>query len=151
MSIPDSFREVEFEIEKEVWNRYELTDNAELRIRCVLIKVLQGPDTGNPLTTQYTGETKNLTNVVPMEGFNLWGPKTTRNFSIEELTNARKIPVGFESIREDWNVYRLSNGTKLKMKLVVAGVMRLQGLYDAHGVPIYNIDSTVIVSREPRA
>lgn len=141
------FKEVEFEIEKEVWNRYELSDNAELRIRGVIIKILKGPDAPDPVQTPFTGEIKNLTNIVPMQGYALFGQKTNKTYSVEELQRARKVPVNFNTLVEDWNTYRLTDGSRIKTKLVVTQVQRLEGIFDAHGIPVYNVESTNIVTR----
>ena len=45
----------------------------------------------------------------------------------------------FETKKEDWNEYRLSDGTLLKVKLVLTGVVRLNGQFDPAGNPVYAI------------
>ena len=50
-------------------------------------------------------------------------------------------PVDFEVVREDWNEYRLTDGSTLKVKLVLTGVMRLNNQYDPVGNPVYVISS----------
>ena len=52
--------------------------------------------------------------------------------------------VDFEEVEERWNVYRLSDGTTLKVKLVLTGVRRLKK-YNPDGTPIYVIQSQNIV------
>jgi len=62
---------------------------------------------------------------------------------------AQSIPEGedvdFDVVEEDWNVYRLKDGSTLKVKLVLAGVMRVKNQYDAAGNPVYMINSTNVV------
>jgi len=58
---------------------------------------------------------------------------------LEEGTN-----VDFVEEKENWNVYRLSDGTTLKVKLVLKGVLRLQK-WNPDGSPIYLIQSQNIV------
>jgi hypothetical protein len=50
----------------------------------------------------------------------------------------------FEEKEEHWNIYKLSDGTTLKVKLVLTGVKRLKK-YNPDGLPIYVISSQNIV------
>jgi len=50
--------------------------------------------------------------------------------------NAKLAPLEFEVIDEHWNVYLLSDGTKLKEKHVLLSIARTD-TYDALGRPIY--------------
>lgn len=56
--------------------------------------------------------------------------------------------IDFEVDKESWNVYSLDDGTKLKTRLVVAQVVRLEGEYNDQGDPIYLINSQNIVSAD---
>lgn len=49
--------------------------------------------------------------------------------------------VDFEQINENWNTYKLGDGTTLKVKLVLTGVKRLQK-WNVDGSPVYVINST---------
>jgi hypothetical protein len=53
--------------------------------------------------------------------------------------------IDFDVIGEDWNTYQLKDGTILKVKLVLAGVVRLNNKYDPLGNPVYMIKSTNVV------
>ena len=53
--------------------------------------------------------------------------------------------VDFENEKEEWNVYKLSDGTTLKVKLVLVNVVRSRDKYDPLGNPIYGITSQNIV------
>lgn len=53
--------------------------------------------------------------------------------------------VDFEEIEERWNVYKLADGTTLKVKLVLTGVKRLKNKFNPDGSPIYVISSKNIV------
>lgn len=50
----------------------------------------------------------------------------------------------FDEEEEHWNVYKLTDGTTLKVKLVLRGVKRLNR-YDADGTPLYFIQSQNVV------
>jgi len=82
----------------------------------------------------------------------------------DEIVMSEAIPEGvevdFESIREDWSVYKLKDGTTLKVKLVLVRVIRTKDSYDPLGNPAYAIMSTNVVRavdvpeglrRKPRA
>ena len=65
----------------------------------------------------------------------------------------RKLPMGalegsvdldFKEVEENWNTYTLSDGTTLKVKLVLRGVKRLKN-YEPDGSPIYVINTINVV------
>jgi len=53
--------------------------------------------------------------------------------------------VDFKNEKEEWNVYKLADGTTLKVKLVLVNVVRSGDKYDPLGNPIYGITSQNIV------
>lgn len=53
--------------------------------------------------------------------------------------------VDFENEKEEWNVYKLADGSTLKVKLVLVNVVRSRDKYDPLGNPIYGITSQNIV------
>jgi len=53
--------------------------------------------------------------------------------------------VDFENEKEEWNVYKLSDGSTLKVKLVLVNVVRSRDKYDPLGNPIYGITSQNII------
>ncbi len=64
----------------------------------------------------------------------------------------REIPgqeIEFKTEKEEWNVYILLDGTKLKLKPVVAKIVRLNE-YKPDGEPLYLVNaSNVIVADVP--
>ena len=50
----------------------------------------------------------------------------------------------FKEVEENWNTYTLSDGTTLKVKLVLRGVKRLRR-FEPDGTPIYVINSINVV------
>jgi hypothetical protein len=46
--------------------------------------------------------------------------------------------------RENWSVYRLADGTTLRIKPVMIAVFRADGQYGPTGEPIYNMKSTIV-------
>jgi hypothetical protein len=57
---------------------------------------------------------------------------------------AESTDIDFKELEEHWNVYQLSDGTKLKVKLILRGVKRLNQ-YEPDGIPIYVINSINVV------
>ena len=76
--------------------------------------------------------------------------KPTPAVSPEELLTLDKMEVPYTPYLEDWNVYRLPDGSKLKIKLVVSSVFRIKGRYDELGYPTYVVNSTNAVSPVPK-
>ena len=57
---------------------------------------------------------------------------------------AGSIDLDFKEVEENWNSYTLSDGTTLKVKLVLRGVKRLKR-FEPDGSPIYVINSINVV------
>ena len=57
---------------------------------------------------------------------------------------AGSTDLDFTELEEHWNVYQLSDGTKLKVKLIVRGVKRLSQ-FEPDGTPVYLINSMNVV------
>ncbi|MFH1328765.1 MAG: hypothetical protein ABIH76_08010 [Candidatus Bathyarchaeota archaeon] len=55
------------------------------------------------------------------------------------------VDLDFETIREDWNEYKLADGTTLKVKIVLTGVQRLEQQYTPTGDPVYVVASQNVV------
>ena len=62
---------------------------------------------------------------------------------VQPIQNGKEVD--FDVIGEDWNTYQLKDGTVLKVKMVLAGVIRLYNKFDPLGNPIYLIKSTNVV------
>jgi hypothetical protein len=57
---------------------------------------------------------------------------------------AGSVDLDFKEVEENWNTYTLSDGTTIKVKLVLRGVKRLKR-YEPDGSPIYVINSINVV------
>lgn len=53
--------------------------------------------------------------------------------------------IEFEPDREQWSTYILQDGTALKIKAVMAEVLRLHGVFAPNGDPIYMVQAQQIV------
>ena len=57
---------------------------------------------------------------------------------------AQSDDIDFEEKEEHWNVYKLKDGTTLKVKLILIGIKRLKK-HSPDGTPIYLINSQNVV------
>src|SRR2546425_10462053 len=55
------------------------------------------------------------------------------------------LNLDFEAKSEPWVTYDLSDGTVLKIRTLVTGIMRLEGEHDPVGNPLYNVSTQVVI------
>lgn len=158
-SVFPMYEDVSFEIEKEVWNVYELDDRSIIKMRCILVKLLKSlkptmispqPDVPQKaMALKFQSVFQNMVTVTksPPE---LMG-KPTRPLTPQELVKLKKIEVGYTPYLEGWNIYRLPDGNKLKVKLVVSSVYRILKRFDPFGYPLYYVNSTNAIAPVPKA
>lgn len=53
--------------------------------------------------------------------------------------------VGFRASGEHWNEYLLDDGSVIRIKLVVTNVVRIDGMHDNNGDPVYTVNSTNVM------
>jgi hypothetical protein len=68
--------------------------------------------------------------------------RTRINFGGREVD---ATPVDFKTIKEEWNEYHVSDGTTLKLKVVLTDVYRLNE-YDQDSNPVYVVKSSNVLS-----
>jgi hypothetical protein len=154
------FEDLEFEVEREVWNEYEIEDGdyrVTLKMRSILIKVLKPrilpnalpligvpKDTLPPQDPHKQDLQLSFQNIVvisncPSELMGTPTPPTP-----QDASQLKTEEVNFTSFKEDWNTYMVSppSGPKLKIKLIVTTVSKIKGAYDQFGYPMYLVQST---------
>lgn len=72
-------------------------------------------------------------------------PKKKVNFQGSEV---EATPVSPTSSSEYWNQYLLEDGSVIRMKLVATEFLKIDGVKDSEGNPVYVIKSTNVVSVE---
>lgn len=128
---------INFVAESEPWNYYELEDKTILKTRFILIKViLDGVDEANNPIYSFNSDTI-LGALVPDE---LTGEPHRKAYTLKERMNAIEKVVKFKTKKEDWNKYKLADGTLLEVKLALVKVTRTT-LYDARGDRLYLINT----------
>ena len=146
MSQPGSV-DVDFDVEKEVWNVYDLADGTTLKTRSVLIKLQRHP--GVKIGEfEYNAAFQNIimTFVHPRNK----GPPG--KYTIQEVVGLPKEEVNFTTELEDWNMYRLTDGSRIKSKMVVSSVqkVKVEGVFNTYGEPVYAVNSTNIIAPVPK-
>ena len=69
------------------------------------------------------------------------------NGSLQNTTEIEMVEA-----KEAWSVYRLSDGTTLRIKPIMIAVFRAEGQQTADGEPVYSMKSTLITDvRAPAA
>lgn len=54
--------------------------------------------------------------------------------------------VDFEADRESFSTYILHDGTSLKIKAVLTEVLRIEGLYQPNGDPVYGVSAQQVLA-----
>ncbi|MGI8777311.1 MAG: hypothetical protein ACR2LJ_07960 [Acidimicrobiales bacterium] len=58
--------------------------------------------------------------------------------------------LGYRATGEYWNEYLLDDGTIVRLKPIVVQVLRIDGVYDEEGTPVYAVKANnVVVSSAP--
>ncbi len=70
-------------------------------------------------------------------------PKRKLKLGNEEVTAE---VIEFEVERENWNTYLLGDGTTLKLKSVLAEVLRIDDHYAPNGDPMYLVNASPVVA-----
>jgi len=52
----------------------------------------------------------------------------------------------FRSPGEEWNEYLLDDGSVVRLKSVVTEVLRIEGLYDQDGNPVYRVNTQQVMA-----
>jgi hypothetical protein len=134
-SAPLTYEYVDFEIADEGWNLYEVEDGTRLRARVVLKTVIKFED------GRYLFGVEQITGIAFLPE-KLRGPPSTQKYSPEELSKNIEIEdLEFKTLKENWNVYRLSDGLTVSIKCAVTQINRTR-LFNELGEPIYTVNIT---------
>ena len=133
---------VEFSMKDEPWVKYKLEDGTSLFGRLVITKIFRGTDydpTGQPV---YAWSSQNLfTTISPkaLKSTPTNPPPTTLDPGSVNTTHVDFEKVGVER----WNVYELSDGSVLRAKLEITGILRTDK-YGPDGEPLYVVNAQMI-------
>lgn len=135
--IPSRGEPVDFELISEKWSEYEVKDKlpVKLRARLVLNKILVSDTKDESGFPAYVPGTSNpiFVTFAPKE---IRGEPTNPPPTPAQIRDAQKIDLSFTVKEEPWNEYKLVDGTIIRIRLVVTGVLRTP-FYAADGDPLY--------------
>ena len=133
--MPIDFEEMEFTIENEEWNEYELKDGVRIRGRIILNKIIRDPYNPNTFSFDFAKPIWAVSAPIASRGeSNLNG--------VEK--DASKFEVHVDRNHEPWNVYRIvKTDQKVKVKLTATEVNRWADKYDKRGLPVYDVPNQV--------
>jgi len=130
--------DLDFEVIKEEWNEYKVTDDdSQIKLKTVIAKIFK-----TNITDQATGLPVYGTayqNVLSVKS-STKGEPSDRLPSPSEIPNMPKSEVNFITVKEDWNSYKIKDEGKdfiFEIKSIVTQIYRIDGFYDQLGYPYY--------------
>lgn len=143
-------RFLDFKVEREEWNKYLLEDETSLRAKLVLTSGLTDKSLATLIREAKSAQKlrigfgfKSINLFASESPSKLRGSPDSKRYSPKQLKSfIAKEELDFETKRETWNSYVFENGMKVKAKISPTSVSRTSK-FDAGGMPIYLIDSTV--------
>jgi len=151
--VPSKINFIDFNIEKEQWNKYRIADGTELKARFVLQQVLvdksmdelekelKSIEGDGSIAFGFGFKGNKLFTVEPP--VNLRGNPDSNKYRVEELRESIvEEDIDFDTVNSSWNIYQLKNRISFKCRLLVTTVSRTNK-FDDLGIPTYLIDSTL--------
>lgn len=140
----ERFVDVDFEVVKEPWNKYQLDDNAILKVKLVLTllrrKELLRPDGSVEKIVGFSFDSQNVTTLQSVPE-SLKGSPSTESYDPKQLESSIvQDDIGYTTLAEEWNEYLDETGEKVRMKTTVGRVARTSK-FDKHGNPVYLVSS----------
>ncbi|MDK2939879.1 MAG: hypothetical protein PWQ51_2044 [Methanolobus sp.] len=133
-----SLKTIDYQVIKELWNLYELEDGSKLKLKLVLINVIDEDSVDGKGTKGFSLQTDTVVGAVPSDD-------VMDSPSIEEMDD-----IQYKEIETDWNEYRLENGVKLYIKPAISQVNR-HGEKDHRGLPIYGVQAHPLIKIKKNA
>jgi hypothetical protein len=126
--------DIDFDVKNEDWSVYELEDGTILKIKIVLMRIIQDTDaSGNPI-----GGTLLNTIIASIPAKDLRGCK-----KIEP-----KFDLKYTVIKETWNEYDVKDGSILRIKPTLAQIDRTDKV-DPRGEPLYAVNMQPFMKKVP--
>lgn len=130
-------RSLDFEIIKEPWNKYQISDGSVLKTRTILTTVERVLKDNKP-NFKARSQTLTVINLDP----SLKGTPTPRTYTMNEISESiEKRDMRYDTLSQEFNEYVLDDGTKIKIYTNVTNIDRSR-LRNADGDLIYNIKSS---------
>lgn len=135
---------LDFDVEAEPWNKYEVSDHTLIKTKYVITKVVRVLVNGQ---ANYRVDGQTLSVVLNMT--NEKGPKDTRVYSPQELNSEIKYDnMHYKTLAEEWNEYRIDDGSVVRLKATITRIAKTKK-FDLNGDPVYLIDNNVMLQIRP--
>ena len=122
---------------QEDWSIYRLMDETIFKIRLAFVKALRYDNIDSSGNPNYVFHTQTILGAVPAK--NSWGKPSTP-YTMEELQSSIvHKDLRFEALKEPWNQYLLSDGTKVQVQTTLTTASKTDR-YDSKGEPIYIVN-----------
>ena len=142
----DFGKSLDFEVEKETWGKYNLSDGSILKTRFLLTSIRRKKELNNKMG--YETGVQNFQNVLCDS--HLIGEPDTAKYSNEMLNqNMEADDVRFDVLESPSNIYILEDGTKIKIFPQVLKISRSK-LKNKFGEPIYMINNNLTINFEKK-
>lgn len=142
-AVPPKGEPVDFKTISEKWSVYEIKDKlpVKLKARLIVNKIIiteekdqlgfpvYSPGASNPIFVTFA----------PKE---LRGEPTIPPPTREQLRDSKKIDLGVVPKEEPWNEYQLDDGTIIRSRIVVTGVLKAP-FYALDGDPLYIVSHDI--------
>jgi len=136
---------MDFDVVREEWNRYQLSDNCLLKIKVVMTKVAKAEGQSKSDKQNYTFDVQNITVALTNER----GPPDSHNYSPAEIGRSIvKDDMRFTTVAQDWNEYVVDDGARIRIQPILLKVSKTSK-FDGKGVPLYATDLNLNVQIKP--
>lgn len=137
--MPMDFEDLDFTVQAEEWNEYELKDGATIRGRIFLSRIQRDPYDPKNMALEFSPVNWVVRAPVSMRG----QPNITQG----QPVSGAKYEVHVDRSHEPWNVYRIvKTDQKVKIKLTLNDVSRFVDKFDLKGMPVYDVPNGVTIN-----
>lgn len=126
---------LDFDVVREPWNKYELTDGAFIKVKVVVTKIRK--EQVDEKTVNYGSDSQNIVVVLTEET----GTPDSKVYSPEEIQESLiKRDIRYTTVSEEWNEYVADDGARLRIKITLTSVSKTNK-FDKNGAPIYFVET----------
>ena len=142
-SLPPDYEEMEFNVEDEEWNEYELEGGTVIKGRIILAKIIRDPNDATKMSFDMSPPKWVVYAPTHLRGV----PSTELLKDPAQQKTAEKFRMRIVRSHEPWNRYRiLRTAQEVKIKLTVDEVLRFKDAFDQSGCPFYQVPNGVAVN-----
>ena len=138
--------ELDFDVVREPWNKYELSDGSILKVKYVLLKVRKTIEPDGRTNYEVKGQNIIVVSNIPDH---LRGRPSEESYSPRELeASIVEEDMRYNTLSEEWNEYVAEDGARIRIKMTVVKVSRTNRM-NREGEPIYLVQSSTLAQIRP--